>query len=159
MIDGAIIDNFMKVIAGGADTTTTTSYLIAYSMAQYHEFSTPLISNLSYQPQINNTFESHEEFVDKIKNYAYELRFTIRLGKVEYNGSRKTNSKESEENSSTITVEKKLEKEHYYALELIILNQKITQKVFNGLWYIINMKLIHNHHMVDENHQYFMFNE
>ncbi|CAI2194856.1 8848_t:CDS:1, partial [Funneliformis geosporum] len=93
------------------------------------EFSTPLISNLSYQSQINDTFESYEEFVDKIKNYAYELHFTIMLGKVEYNGSRKTNSKESKENSLTIIVEKKLEKEHYYALELVILNQKITQKV------------------------------
>ena len=73
------------------------------------KFSTPSISNLTYQPQINDTFESHEEFVDKTKNYAHELGFTIRLGKVEYlNSSKKSSSKKLEENSSTNTIEKKI---------------------------------------------------
>ncbi|CAG8758021.1 4418_t:CDS:2, partial [Cetraspora pellucida] len=38
----------------------------------------------SYQPQINDTFESHDKFVNKIKSYAYNLSFTIRLGKSEH---------------------------------------------------------------------------
>ena len=41
-----------------------------------------LISN--YEPQINDTFKSHDEFVDKTKSYACKLGFSVRLGKVEY---------------------------------------------------------------------------
>ena len=41
-------------------------------------------------------FKNHDEFVNKIKNYAHKLGFSIRLGKVEYlNTSKKQNSEES----------------------------------------------------------------
>ncbi|CAG8812677.1 353_t:CDS:2, partial [Racocetra persica] len=46
------------------------------------------LTTLSYQPQINDNFESHDEFVNKIKSYTRNLGFTIRLGKSEcYNKS------------------------------------------------------------------------
>jgi hypothetical protein len=144
--------------------------------------STSLISNSSYQPQINDTFESHQEFVDKIKNYAHELHFTIRLGKVEY---KKSNSKKPEE-SSSINMERRIRKRTllcsragHTELKECGSEDEISSKgrgktsqrcdcpfyvraslnSTNGLWYIINMNLIHNHHMVDENHQHFMSNE
>src|ERR1044071_9343348 len=151
------------------------------------KFPTPSISNLTYQPQINDTFESHEEFVDKIKNYAHELGFTIRLGKVEYlNCSKKSSFKKLEESSSTNAIEKKIRKRtllcsragHVESKECGSdenLNSKGRNKTSqrcdcpfyvraslnstSGLWYIINMHLIHNHHMVDENHWHFMSNE
>ena len=46
-----------------------------------------LISTSTYQPQIGDTFKSHNEFVEKFKKYAYELDFTIRLRKVEYSNN------------------------------------------------------------------------
>ncbi|CAG8731142.1 21084_t:CDS:2 [Cetraspora pellucida] len=42
------------------------------------------LTTLSYQSQINDNFESHDKFVNKIKNYVYNLGFTIRLGKFKY---------------------------------------------------------------------------
>ena len=58
----------------------------------------------TYQPQIGDMFKTHEEFVSKIKNYARELGFIIRLGKVEYlNTSKNRNSKELSEEQETTT--------------------------------------------------------
>ncbi|CAG8706983.1 21551_t:CDS:2, partial [Gigaspora rosea] len=101
----------------------------------------------SYQPQINDTFKEYNEFVNKIKDYAHELGFIVRLGKVEY--SNKT--------------EKKIRKEHCCALA----SQRCGCSFYvraslnseNGSWYIISMNLIHNHQMVDENHRMFISNE
>jgi len=41
-------------------------------------------STQTYQPQVDDMFKNHDEFVDKIKSYAHKLGFIIRLGKVEY---------------------------------------------------------------------------
>ncbi|CAG8750133.1 12693_t:CDS:1, partial [Gigaspora rosea] len=60
------------------------------------------LATSSYQQQINNTFESHNEFVDKIKNYEHNRGFTIRLGKSEFH--KKPEHKESEKNIQKITL-------------------------------------------------------
>ena len=85
-----------------------------------------LISTLTYQPQIGNTFKSHNEFVEKFKKYTYKLDFTIKLEKVKYlnNNSYKQTSENFNENFLTILIEKKFEKEYYYVFKLDILNQK-----------------------------------
>src|SRR5215469_11821980 len=63
----------------------------------------------TYQPQIGDMFENHDKFIDEIKNYAHELGFSIRLGKVEYSNTSKKNSKESQIEQE-ITEEKRVRK-------------------------------------------------
>ena len=49
----------------------------------------------TYQPQVDDIFKNHDESVNKIKEYAQKLGFTIRLGKVKY--LKPTKNKKSKE--------------------------------------------------------------
>src|SRR5436190_17020477 len=142
----------------------------------------------TYQPQVDDIFKNHDEFVNKIKGYAQKLGFIIRLGKVKYlkstkNKKSKNISKEQEE----IITEKKirtrtllcsradyseskendLEEDENSSSKQNRKSQRCGCSFYirasledsNGLWYITNMDLIHNHQMVDESHQFFMSNE
>jgi hypothetical protein len=141
-----------------------------------------------YQPQVNDIFKSHDEFVNKIKDYAHKLGFIIRLGKVEYlNITKNQNSKKNSKEKEEIITEKKIRKRTllcsragYFGLKEYdpedenLINKERNRKSqrcgcsfyirasfnnSNSLWYIINMNLIHNHQMVNENHRFFMSNE
>jgi hypothetical protein len=56
-----------------------------------------LTSSQTYQPRVGDNFKNHDEFVNKIKSYARNLGFVIRLGKVDYlNTTKNQNTKEQE---------------------------------------------------------------
>src|SRR4051794_15718706 len=142
----------------------------------------------TYQPQVDDIFKNHDEFVNKIKEYARKLGFIIRLEKVKYlNPTKNKNSKEISEEQEEIITEKKVRtrtllcsRAGYSESKENDLegdenssnkrNQKSQRcecpfyiRAFlensNGLWYITNMDLTHNHQMVDESHRFFMSNE
>ncbi|CAG8679532.1 30193_t:CDS:2, partial [Gigaspora margarita] len=106
----------------------------------------------SYQLQVNNTFESHNEFVDKIKSYAHNIGFTIKLGKFKY-------LKESKNKSNSL--EKSFQKRillcsraGFAKSKECNSNDKIPKKEQNRQ--IINMDLTHNYLKVKENYRFFM---
>ncbi|CAG8756017.1 1593_t:CDS:2 [Dentiscutata erythropus] len=134
------------------------------------------LATLSYKPQINDTFESHIEFVDKVKNYTRNCGFTIRLRKSKY--YKKSENKESEKTIRKRTLlysrasfaelkeynsnnEKTSKKERNRVSQCCSCFFYIRASLnnLNNLWQIINMNLTHNHLMVEENHRFFMSNE
>src|SRR4051812_19163122 len=146
-----------------------------------------LTSFQTYQPQVDDMFKDHDDFVNKIKSYARRLGFTVRLGKVKYlNTTKKQNNKESSKEQE-IGTKKKFRKRtllcsragHSELKEHDLEDENSSNKGrnrksqrcdcsfyiraslddTNGLWYIINMNLTHNHQMVDECHRFFMSNE
>lgn len=129
-----------------------------------------------YQPQIGDTFKNHEEFVSKIKNYARKLGFAIRLGKVEYLNTPKR-QKTNEFSEQEITTENMVRKRTLLCSRAGHADSESTKRNrksqrcdcsfyirasldnTNGLWYIINMNITHNHQMVNEHYRFFMSNE
>ncbi|PKY61485.1 hypothetical protein RhiirA4_486536 [Rhizophagus irregularis] len=138
-----------------------------------------LTSSQTYQPQVGDNFKNHDEFVNKIKSYARNLSFVIRLGKVEYVNTTKNKEQEnitkqlrkrtllcsragySEPKESILNNENSNIKERNQKSQRCNCSFYIRASLdsSNGLWYIINMNLTHNHQMVDEYHQFFMSNE
>ncbi|CAB4405287.1 unnamed protein product [Rhizophagus irregularis] len=138
-----------------------------------------LISSQTYQPQVGDNFKNHDEFVNKIKSYTCNLGFVIRLGKVEYVNTTKNKEQEnitkqlrkrtllcsragySEPKESILNNENSNIKERNQKSQRCNCSFYIRASLdsSNGLWYIINMNLTHNHQMVDEYHQFFMSNE
>ncbi|CAG8463533.1 7834_t:CDS:2 [Scutellospora calospora] len=113
----------------------------------------------SYQPQINDTFESHSEFIDKIKNYAQNLGFTIRLGKSEYlkkSENKEENALKEHNSNNEISKKERNRVSQHCGCSFYI---RASLNSLNSLWYIINMNLIHNHQIVEENHRFFMSNK
>ncbi|CAG8652739.1 36987_t:CDS:2 [Racocetra persica] len=130
------------------------------------------LTTLSYQPQINDNFENHDEFVNKIKSYAHNLGFTIRLGKSEcYNKSeneektvqkrtllcsRASFAKPKESNSNNkISKQEQNRVSQHCGCSFYICASLNNLK----LWQIINIDLTHNHLMVEENHRFCMSNK
>jgi hypothetical protein len=118
-------------------------------------------------------------FLRKNGPNVYGKEFMMILGKVKYlNTSKKQNSKEQETTAEKMVRKRTLlcsragysEHSEHEPEETPKRNQKSQRcgcsffvraalNDTNNLWYIINMKLTHNHQMVDENHQFFMLNE
>ncbi len=122
-----------------------------------------------------DTFNTHDEFVYAIQQYARKNGFSIQLGKVNY-------KKQSSENKENIQELKEIRKKIILCSRSGKPDQKNTNNQLqvrnrtsqrcnceffvraslnsdNGLWCIINLNLSHNHSMVEQVHRHFMLAE
>src|SRR5271170_2239740 len=109
---------------------------------------------------IGDSFNSHSDFVNAVKSYAHENGFTVRLGKVEKTKDQKIRKRTilcsragvSEQNTTNIRDRASQRCNCTFYIRASLSSE-------NGLWYIINLDLNHNHSMVEQTHRQFMLAE
>jgi hypothetical protein len=109
--------------------------------------------------KISDTFNSHEEFVARVQNYASFCNFQMRLSKVghdkEKNIIRRTilcsraGVSESKEDKANSRDRKSQRCNCPFFIRASLDNS-------SGLWHILDMKLEHNHEMVAPEHKNFL---
>ena len=107
-----------------------------------------------------NSYNTHEDFVTTVANYAKQQGFQIRLGKVKKNSTgnicKRTIlcSKEGSPIKTSNTIRNRPSK--HCNCQFVV---RASLNTKNGLWYIILINLEHNHPMISLEFQHFMTNE
>ncbi|CAG8846876.1 36714_t:CDS:1 [Gigaspora margarita] len=109
-----------------------------------------------------NFYNTHDNFVNNIREYAKKCGFQIHLGKIERNATRNIRKRtvvyshegDPEKTSTGTNVRNRLSQR--CNCQFLVHASFNSQ---NNLWYIIAAELKHNHTMISENHQHFMSSE
>src|SRR3954451_1477500 len=111
-----------------------------------------------------DSFSSHDDYVSTIKSYASKNGFSVRLGKAEKKKDQTVRKRTIVCSRAGIPNKKDLESSKQVrnrASQRYNCNFHVRASLNsnNGLWYIIDINLKHNHSMVDQNHRHFMLTE
>ncbi|CAB4437481.1 unnamed protein product [Rhizophagus irregularis] len=118
-----------------------------------------LISNVELNE--GNTYSSEKEFIFAVKAYAKQEGFQVRLGKSEKNSAGKIRKRTiicSREGKplNTTGLKKRNRPSQRCNCQFSV---RASLNSSNGLWYLIFLRLEHNHSMVSENSRRFMSEE
>jgi zinc finger SWIM domain-containing protein 3 len=115
------------------------------------------ISNIELNE--SNTYSSEKEFIFAVKAYAKQEGFQVRLGESEKNSAgqiRKRTIICSREGKPSNSLKKRNRPSQRCNCQFAV---RASLNSSNGLWYIIFLRLEHNHSMVSENSRRFMSEE
>ena len=113
---------------------------------------------------IGDSYNSHDGFANAVKTYAHENGFSVRLGKVVKSKDQKIRKRTILCSRAGVSEQKLLDNTKHIRNRTsqrcnCTFYIRASLSLENGLWYIINLDLNHNHSMVKRTHRQFMLTE